>query len=42
MSRAFVREGDGGPALPEWAVSTHPNPVTASDRAQIEAQVRAA
>ncbi|MCW5570542.1 MAG: transcription elongation factor, partial [Steroidobacteraceae bacterium] len=41
MSRAFVKEGDGEVALPERAVSPHPNLVTASGLAQIDAEVRA-
>ncbi len=41
MSRAFVREGDGAVALPERALSPHPNLVTADGLAQIEAQVHA-
>src|SRR5580700_9906699 len=41
MSRAFVRESDGDPgALPERAVSTHPNFVTPRGLAAIEARVR--
>lgn len=41
MSRAFVKEGDGEPlALPERAISPHPNFVTASGLRQIEARVR--
>ena len=41
MSRAFVKEGDGEAALPERAVSLHPNFVTANGLAQIEERVRA-
>ena len=42
MSRAFTRESDDDPGtLPERPVSPHPNLVTASGRAAIEAQVRA-
>lgn len=41
MSRAFTRETDDDPGtLPERAVSTHPNLVTAAGRTAIEAQVR--
>jgi transcription elongation GreA/GreB family factor len=41
MSRAFVRESDADPlALPERAVSSHPNLVTVRGLAAIEAQVR--
>ena len=43
MSRAFVKESDGddgGEALPEKAVSTHRNLVTAEGLDQIEAQIR--
>ena len=41
MSRAFVRESDGEPdALPERALSTHPNFVTPRGHAAIEARVR--
>jgi len=41
MSRAFVRESDADPgALPERAVSPHPNLVTPRGLAAIEAQVR--
>lgn len=41
MSRAFVRETDGDPAaLPERALSTHPNFVTPRGLAAIEARVR--
>ena len=41
MSRAFVRESDADPlALPERAVSPHPNLVTVRGLAAIEAQVR--
>jgi transcription elongation GreA/GreB family factor len=40
MSRAFVKEGDGEVVLPERAISPHPNLVTASGLAQIDAQVR--
>jgi transcription elongation GreA/GreB family factor len=42
MSRAFVRESDEDPtALPERAVSPHPNFVTPLGLADIEARVRA-
>ncbi len=42
MSRAFVREGEGGlSALPERAVSPHPNLVTPRGLKAIEARVRA-
>jgi transcription elongation GreA/GreB family factor len=42
MSRAFTRESDEDPgALPERAVSAHPNLVTPAGLAAIEAQVRA-
>jgi transcription elongation GreA/GreB family factor len=42
MSRAFMRESDEGPtALPERAVSPHPNFVTPRGLADIEARVRA-
>jgi len=40
MSRAFVKEPDGGEAfeeLPDRPVSPHPNPVTAEGLARIEA-----
>jgi len=41
MSRAFVRESDGDPgALPERALSTHPNFVTPRGLTAIEARVR--
>jgi transcription elongation GreA/GreB family factor len=41
MSRAFVRESDEDPAaLPERAVSPHPNFVTARGLAAIDARVR--
>jgi len=41
MSRAFVRESDADPAaLPDRAVSTHPNFVTPRGLAAIEARVR--
>jgi len=40
MSRAFVREGEGEPdALPERAISPHPNFVTARGLRLIEARV---
>jgi transcription elongation GreA/GreB family factor len=40
MSRAFVRENDQDPGvLPELAVSTHPNWVTATGYAQLQARV---
>jgi transcription elongation GreA/GreB family factor len=41
MSRAFTRESDEPAPLPERAVSSHPNLVTARGLAAIEAQVRA-
>ena len=43
MSRAFTRESDNdeGPALPERALSIHPNLVTPAGHAALEAQVRA-
>ena len=41
MSRAFVKESDQDPgALPERAVSPHPNLVTARGLAALEARVR--
>jgi transcription elongation GreA/GreB family factor len=41
MNRAFVKESDqGGEALPERAISPHPNLVTARGLAQLEARVR--
>jgi transcription elongation GreA/GreB family factor len=41
MSRAFTRESDDDPAaLPERAVSPHPNLVTPDGLAALEAQVR--
>ncbi len=41
MSRAFVRESDGdSAALPERALSTHPNFVTPRGLAAIAARVR--
>jgi transcription elongation GreA/GreB family factor len=41
MSRAFTRESDDDPGtLPERPVSSHPNLVTPSGRAALEAQVR--
>ena len=41
MSRAFVRESDENPdALPERALSSHPNLVTPRGLAAIETQVR--
>ena len=41
MSRAFVRESDADTdALPDRAVSTHPNFVTPRGLAAIEARVR--
>jgi transcription elongation GreA/GreB family factor len=41
MSRAFVKESDGdADNLPERALSTHPNFVTARGLSAIEAQVR--
>lgn len=42
MSRAFVKESeqDGSAALPERAISPHPNLVTANGFRLIEAQVR--
>lgn len=41
MSRAFTRESDDDPGvLPERPVSSHPNLVTPSGRAAIEARVR--
>ena len=42
MSRAFVRESDADPAaLPERALSSHPNLVTPRGLKAIEAEVRA-
>jgi transcription elongation GreA/GreB family factor len=41
MSRAFTRESDAPEPLPERAISTHPNLVTARGLAAIEAQIRA-
>jgi transcription elongation GreA/GreB family factor len=41
MSRAFTRESDDPEPLPERAISTHPNLVTARGHAAIEAQIRA-
>ncbi len=43
MSRAFVKESDGDEteALPERAISPHPNLVTTQGLALIEAQIRA-
>lgn len=42
MSRAFVREEDQvAVTLPDRAISAHPNFVTASGRAQLEARLRA-
>jgi len=41
MNRAFVKESDqGGEALPERAISPHPNFVTGRGLAQLEARVR--
>ncbi len=40
MSRAFVREGDAEDALPERALSPHPNFVTARGLAQLESRLR--
>jgi transcription elongation GreA/GreB family factor len=40
MSRAFVRESDADPALPERPISPHPNFVTRRGLAAIEARVR--
>ncbi len=37
MSRAFVKESDDDPELPDRPVSEHPNDVTAEGFAQIEA-----
>jgi transcription elongation GreA/GreB family factor len=41
MSRAFTRESDDPAPLPERAISSHPNLVTARGLAAIEAQIRA-
>jgi transcription elongation GreA/GreB family factor len=41
MSRAFTRESDEPAPLPERAISSHPNLVTARGLEAIEAQVRA-
>jgi transcription elongation GreA/GreB family factor len=41
MSRAFTRESDDPEPLPERAISSHPNLVTARGLAAIEAQIRA-
>ena len=40
MSRAFVREGDSEESLPERAVSSQPNFVTARGLAQLESRLR--
>ena len=40
MSRAFVKETDELPALPERVISPHPNFVTPSGLQQIEEQVQ--
>ena len=39
MSRAFVKETDEVPELPDRPVSEHPNLVTARGLARIEAEV---
>jgi transcription elongation GreA/GreB family factor len=41
MSRAFTRESDDPAPLPERAISSHPNLVTARGLKAIEAQIRA-
>jgi transcription elongation GreA/GreB family factor len=41
MSRAFTRESDEPAPLPERAISSHPNLVTARGLKGIEAQIRA-
>jgi transcription elongation GreA/GreB family factor len=42
VSRAFVKEGEGGVDLPDRPISEHPNDLTADGLAQIEAALVAA